>query len=267
MPKKKAKIGDILEVKTPLGLVYMQYTHEEVSMGAIVRILPGFFSMRPRDFTELARQHELYFTFYTLRYAVPNGDVEIVSNQPVPHWAEPYPMMRHSNGADRTGKTHSWKILRADTPFTLDNLRKSPNVVTLTPDLAKLSIHALWTHPLLAKRLAQSWTPERAEDLRLKAIAAEARTAGSPQSKVLTAHVTQHYLYFPEESGAEQAAQWFRSQGFVVEVRRGADGISWLALVKHDEPEGEEALEKLRHEMEAIAERLNGEYDGWETAV
>jgi hypothetical protein len=82
--KRKAAIGDILEIKTPAGLAYLQYTHEHPSMGALVRILPGLYQGRPRDFTDLSRQRELYFTFYTLEYALPKRETEIVSHQPVP---------------------------------------------------------------------------------------------------------------------------------------------------------------------------------------
>ncbi len=66
---------------------------------------------------------------------------------------------------------------------------------------------------------------------------------------------------------AEKAAQWFRSQGFSVDICLGADKENWLALVKHEVVENQQDLEKLRAEMEALTERLNGEYDGWEVAL
>jgi len=33
----------------------------------------------PKDFDNLARQKELYFTFYPLKYAVPEGQAEVVA--------------------------------------------------------------------------------------------------------------------------------------------------------------------------------------------
>jgi hypothetical protein len=91
MPKTKTRIGDIFEVFTPAGLAYVQYTHDGKGMGQLVRTLPGLFAIRPKNFAELAQQKELYFTFYTLEYAVRANDVELVSHQPVPLWARPYP--------------------------------------------------------------------------------------------------------------------------------------------------------------------------------
>lgn len=268
LKKSKATIGDVLEVKTPSGLAYLQYTHEHPDMGALVRVLPGLYECRAKDFTDLAQQRELYFTFYTLMYALPKGETEVVSHQPVPDWAKRYPMMRHSNGGDATGKSHSWTILRADTPLTVENLKKAPRYAVLTPEQEKLSIDSLWSHPLLVKRLAQGWTPERAEEFRLEAVAQkEAEKQLAPQPKVASNQSVRHYLYFPEKANAEKAAQWFRSQGFSVDIRLGADNENWLVLVKHETVDNQKDLEKFREEMETLTERLNGEYDGWEVAL
>jgi hypothetical protein len=153
-------------------------------------------------------------------------------------------------------------------PLTLENLRKAPKYKKLTPELEKLSIHSLWSHLLLVKRLAQGWTPERAEELRLEAVAQkEAEKRSAPQPKAASNQSVRHYLYFPEKANAEKVAQWFRSQGFTVDVRRGGDNENWLALVKHETVDNQQDLEKLREEMEALTERLNGEYDGWEVAL
>ena len=273
MAKKKASIGDILEVKTPAGFAYLQYTHAHHSMGSLLRILPGLYRVRPADLADLARQKELYYTFYPLKYALAGGDVEIVSHQPIPDWAKPYPMMRASWGEDASGKTHTWMVCRADMPFTVDNIAKAPKYHELTPDLAKLSMNELWAHPVLVKQLAQGWTPERAEELRLKALAEKAaresagQGPGGDAKPKLESERLRHYLYFPEKASAEKAAQWFRGQGMSVEVRLGGDRENWLALVRQKLPEKDADLDKFRGEMEALAQQLNGEYDGWEVAV
>ena len=261
MPKNKATIGDILEIKTPSGLAYLQYTHENHSMGSLIRILPGLYERRPADFADLARQKELYFTFYPLAYALPDRETEIVSHQPVPDWAVPYPLMRHSRGGN------VWIIMRADTRLTVENLMKATKYPVLTLEQQKLSIHSLWSHSFLVQQLAQGWRPERDEEFRRRAIPEEeAKKPLAPQPKAASTESIRHYLYFPQKTGAEEAAHWFRSQGFSVDVRLGADK-SWLALVKHEAVENVQDMDKLREEMEALAERLNGEYDGWEVAV
>jgi len=268
VPKKKAAIGDILEIKTPSGLAYLQYTHDERSMGSLVRVLPGLYRNRPKDFANLSQQKELYFTFYPLEYALHDGETEVVSHQRIPDWAKSYPMMRHPNGGNAMGRRDSWTILRADTPLTLDDLTKAPKYKELTPELKRLSIYSLWPHGFLVKQLSRGWTPERDEEFRLKeAEEREAEKPLTPESKVASNQSVRHYLYFPEKANAEKAAQWFRSQGFAVDVRLGADKENWLALVKHEIVENQEDMEKLHEEMEALAKRLNGEYDGWEVAV
>src|SRR5262249_39716874 len=162
-------------------------------------------------------------------------------------WAKPYPMMRHPNAGDATGKTHSWTILRADMPLTLENLKRAPKYRELTPELEGLSIHSLWSHDLLVRRLAREWTPARAQDLRPKDIKEELQENPPPPQPAAAANQSlQHYLYFSEKTNAEEAARWFRSQGFLVDVRLGADRDNWLALVKHEIPADQEDLERLR---------------------
>jgi hypothetical protein len=260
--KKKAAIGDILEIKTPSGLAYLQYTHEHPDMGALVRVLPGLYERRPTDFTELAQQKELYFTYYVLEYALPKGETEVVSHQPIPDWARSYPMMRHSLGGGTSG---TWTILRADMlPLTLENIRKSPKYTVLTPEQEKLSIDSIWSHGLLVERLAQGWMPERAEEF---LAAARKKAEKKPRPKPVPNQAMRHYLYFPEKENAEKAAQWFRAQGFSVDVQPGAGNENWLALVKHEIVDDQQDLERIREEMEALTERLDGEYDGWEVAL
>jgi len=95
MPRKrKAEIGDICEIVSPAGRAYVQYTHDGHGMGELVRVLPGLYDVRPKDLAPLAKQKELYFVFCTLDYAVRDKNAEIVSHQPVPDWARPYPLMR-----------------------------------------------------------------------------------------------------------------------------------------------------------------------------
>ena len=268
MAAKKIKIGDIAEIKTSAGLAYVQYTHDGKDMGEIVRVLPGLYVSRPTAFAELARQKEMYFIFYTLRYALRGGQTEIVSNQPVPDWARPVPLMRHGGVAPAEGRRPVWRIVEALAPLTIDFLQRTPVTYDLTQEQRKLSIRVLRPHPVMVEELARGWTPERAEEFEKQdRAAARARRAG--QSAALDPPPEQgmrHYLYFPEKSSAEKAALWFRSQKFIVDVRKGADGKSWLALVKHAPLPTIEDRDKLRDELEALAAQLNGEYDGWELA-
>jgi hypothetical protein len=77
-------------------------------------------------------------------------------------------------------------------------------------------------------------------------------------------HKLKHYLYFPTKRGARAAAAKLREQAFGVEERLGADGVNWLALVRHDIVPSLEAVAAVRETMEQLAAVGGGEYDGWE---
>jgi hypothetical protein len=264
---KRARIGDVCEIRTPAGLAYVQCTHDGLSMGQLVRVLPGLYSSRP-NMAKLVKDKELYFVFYTLDAAIKAGGALIVGNEPVPDWAKSYPLMRKHGARDRDGRTLTWKIVDASTPFTPDVLRQTPNVSLLTPEQQRLSIFSLWPHPVMVKELARGWTPARSEEFRLRDVAEDEAQNGQDSPKIVRlSESMRHYLYFPQKFNAEKAGQWFRSRGLSVEVRRGADGKNWLALVMHKPFKTEEEMNKLRGEMEALASELEGEYDGWELAV
>jgi len=263
---KKAEIGDICEIGTPAGLAYIQYTHDSDSMGQVVRVLPGLFSARPKNFTELAKQRELYFVFYSLKYALRDHQAEVVSHQPVPQWAQPYPLMRWPCARDSSGKTIAWKIFEASTRLTLENHQRTPVLRELTPEQQKLSIHCLVSHPSMVRDLARGWTPERAEELRLQDVA-EAGQRKKAAGNISSERGMRHYLYFPKKTDAESAGQELRKRGFSVEVRMGADGKNWLALATSDPPKTGEQMGTVRDEMEALAAQFGGEYDGWEAAI
>ena len=116
---KKASIGDIVEISTPAGLGYVQYTHDADTNGELVRVLPGLYTDRPSDFAALARQKELYFVFYIMNYALRAGQAEVVSNQPVPEWAKAHPMMRHAASWDDFRRVIRWRIISAASRLTL----------------------------------------------------------------------------------------------------------------------------------------------------
>jgi len=267
MPRKKAKLGDIFEIATPAGLAYVQFTHLRESMGHLVRVLPGLFETRPQDIAELATQKELYFVFYPVSYALRDGLVHFVSNQPIPEWAKPSPLMRWRGLEDNTGKS-CWKILRASDELTLDFHRRTPAIRELTPDQKKLSIHWLLGHESMVSHIARGWIPEREEEFRLQAAAERAaRKAEAEPSNLLEKHSMDHFLYFPRKLKAESAARALKDRGYSVAVTRGADNKSWLALAKGLRPQSEEEMEQLRDQFEALAAQFEGDYDGWETAV
>ena len=262
MRQNRLQIGDVYEIETPAGLAYIQYTHDGGNMGALVRVLPGLFSARP-DVAALSLETEMYFVYFTLKYALRDGLVKLVSNEPVPELATQFPIMRKQGGIDASGKTLNWYIGEGRKMSTLEQMGRVLNVTELTQEQEKLSIEHLWPYPVMVEELVRGWTPARAEEFRLAAKAervAKGDTAG--RSKISQTDVIEHYLYFREKRNAESASQWMRSKGWIVEVRMGADGENWLALGRTSAPTGE-GIGAVRDELEKLARGLEGEYDGW----
>jgi hypothetical protein len=271
MKKKAAKnvsIGDIVEISTPAGLGYVQYTHDADTEGELVRVLPGLYRNRPADFATLARQKELYFVFYIMDYAVRAGLTTVVSNQPVPGWAQEPPMMRHPASFPALGRVTRWRIISAASRLTVDELLRTPVVTELTPEQTRLSVREIWPHTAMVKELARGWTPERAEELHLKDVA-EAAEKRKNQAATDDSSYTgmRHFLYFPNKKEAQEAGDLLRGRGFAVKIDRHPDGEQWGVFATGEAPKTGEQMDYLRDEMESFAARFGGEYDGWEASL
>lgn len=258
MRRRATRVGDIVEVKTPKGLAYLQYTHDRKGMGELVRILPGLFAVRPADFAQLANQRDLYFVFYTLRHALKKRLVEVASHQPIPEWVRQYPLMRWP--ARSQSGIIGWKIFSAADALTRELHQRTPVIRTLSPQLEELSIHQLWPHPVMVSKLAGGWTPKRAGEFRLRELAKVTNREMSQISRG-PGRAARHFLYFPNKQDADCAGERLRTCGVSVEIRKSA-GDDWLVLGTKDSE-----AEQAREEMEALAAEFHGEYDGWEMTL
>lgn len=266
---KKARIGDIVEIKTPAGLGYVQFTHEiNPKLGELVRVLPGLYERRPRDFVELAQQKESYFVFYFMNYSLRAGWAEVVSNQAVPQWANTPPIMRHAAAFDDFRRVVRWRFISAASKLTPEELIGAPLVAELTPQQEKLSIHQIWPHKAMIRELSRGWTPERAAELRLQDfMESTAQNEDQIPVKNLSDEPMKYFLYFPKEANAKEVSERLQSRGFSVEVSKDAREENWLVLATKAPPRSGEEMDILRDEMESLAKQFGGDYDGWEAAV
>jgi hypothetical protein len=263
MAKRQMRVGDVFEIDTPAGLAYAQYTHDAGHLGQLVRVLPGIYSSRP-DLVLLAKERELYFVFYTLEYALRAKQVKVVSNHAIPDWAKEPPLMRKAGGlGNAEGRRLNWTIGPALKLSTMEDLQQALKVRGLSPEQAKLSIAAVWPHPVMVKNIARNWAPERDEEMNL--LARKAKKASAVSEPAATRPLD-HFLYFPKKAHAKEATTRLEAKGWSVEVRMGGDGESWLVLAKQPTPISDN-IEKIREELEQLAEELHGEYDGWGAAV
>lgn len=91
--RKRPKIGDVLEIATPKGLAYFQYTDKDETYGALIRVLPGLYRHRPPEFSILVKEPERFFIFFPVGAAANRGIVKIVANEAIPDAARGIPPM------------------------------------------------------------------------------------------------------------------------------------------------------------------------------
>jgi hypothetical protein len=63
----EAKKGDIIEISTPEGLAFAQYTYKHPQYGELLNVLPGVSAAAPDDFDGLLKEEPQFTTFFSLR--------------------------------------------------------------------------------------------------------------------------------------------------------------------------------------------------------
>jgi hypothetical protein len=154
MGRTRPKIGDIVELTTPAGFAYAQYTYKHMEpprYGELIRVLPGLYEERPDDLASLARENERFFTFFPLGPACSKGIVEIVGNEDIPENAQGLPLMRVPGAIERDGKVLNWWLWDGKNSRPIGGL----------DDLSRpLSILRIMSDVTLINRIVSGWSPE-----------------------------------------------------------------------------------------------------------
>jgi hypothetical protein len=144
------KPGDMFEIATPKGLAYFQCVLRVPKYSDLIRILPGFLPEPPSDFSALAQQKELYFTYFPLGAAAKRGIVRRASCEPIPPGSGKPATMRRAGARAKGGQVLAWII---------EEGKKERLVRQLSPDEKRLSIDSIWNDTLLVERLCAGWLP------------------------------------------------------------------------------------------------------------
>lgn len=141
--RKRAVIGDVLEISTPAGLAYFQYTHQHSMYGGLIRVLEGTYGERPADFAAMTRSRECFVVFFPVRAAANRGLVKIVAHEEIPPHAREFPLFK-------SGRPGSWWLWDGEREWRIGEL---------APDQRSLPFREIWNDTLLAKRIANGWSP------------------------------------------------------------------------------------------------------------
>jgi len=263
MKIRKPKIGDVFEIRTARGLVYLQFSYLVVEDKLpIVRVLPGYHDHRPGNLQSLVAAQETFLAFYALPYAAKDGSAVFLDNYPLPPHAQKVPIKRH-------GGPEGWYIGEVTIPMTPEGYKRFKKVKSLSDQERKLSLRdTIYPHVALVKALERGWTPEKDEEMmRADGDANKQKTHDTSRVESKSEYLD-HYFYFDESVKAQRLASTMRDKGWHAEVRRSKDGENWLVVAKQPVAQiGEDEVASLRDEFEALAAKFGGEYDGWGIAT
>jgi hypothetical protein len=154
--RKRPRIGDVVEIETPKGFAYAQYTYnykEPPVYGALIRVLPGLYVSRPSDFSGLVREKERFFVFFPLGAACNRGIVMIVAHEEIPEGSRGLPLLRLSSRyRDKSGR-----MIEAD--WWLWDGKEERRIGKLPKKYRDLSLLQVWNDTLLIERVGSGWRP------------------------------------------------------------------------------------------------------------
>ncbi len=148
---KRAKIGDIIEIPTSLGLVYAQHTHFHREYGELLRVYAQKYAQRPADLSQILQGDQQLMCFYPLQAAIKFRLVEAVGHCPVPAESAAFPLFRTGIEDRDTLKVKNW--------WFWDGERSWPHG-ELTPEQERYPMRGIWNHEYLIDRIVEGWRAE-----------------------------------------------------------------------------------------------------------
>lgn len=75
------------------------------------------------------------------------------------------------------------------------------------------------------------------------------------------------YLYFPTKEKSDIAKKELNDSGFLTDTIKSVDGKNWLCLAEKEIVPDAKVLTGIRIQLEKLARKFGGNYDGWETGI
>jgi len=259
---RRIAIGDIFELKTRDGFVYLQFLgkHREID---VVRVAARTYAQPLQDGSAFSTEPERYVVIVPLlRREEALGQIRFVGSGDLPD--------RFRDGVQLFKANNRWNPdgRHASDGWWLINGEKSWRVENLAPEHRFLPYSTIFPLSCLRGYIERGWDPDwefraggREFQLQEKADSAEAASAKTAS----------FYLFFPDESAAQKAKDEVEKRGFglLCRIEKLDDDISenerlrWLLLASADVEKLENtSLEELEDSFEQIAVALGGDYDG-----
>ena len=150
MERVVPRLGDVIEIPTPKGFAYAQYTHKHTKYGYLIRVFPQVCSERPESFKKIILESPRIISFFPLGAACKRGIVKIVSNELISAASRDFPVFR-SGLANSNGKVENW--------WLWDGVNEWP-IGKLKDGMEKYPIRGIWNDTLLIERIVEGWCHE-----------------------------------------------------------------------------------------------------------
>lgn len=152
---KRAKIGDIIEIKISVGYAYMQYTQKDSMKGALIRVFKGTYKDPLENLSILEDKEIQFITFFPLQYAIKEGIVKVVGNMELREEFKKFPIFKNMLGQDlKTNKAKSWNLWDGE---KIIGIIKPP----LTQEQKMLPISGTINDTMLIERIENEWTADK----------------------------------------------------------------------------------------------------------
>ncbi|MHC1724909.1 MAG: hypothetical protein AB9866_02605 [Syntrophobacteraceae bacterium] len=148
---KRLQIGDVIEIKTQVGLAYAIYTHKAKPYGTLLRVFDTLYGQRPGSFNHVVLLKVRFSTFFPLQAALSRGLVEIAGHVKIPPQLQPFPLFRNGTPDPITKKVKTWWLWDGKEEWMIGEL---------TEEQRRLPIEGIINYTMLVDRIESGWTPE-----------------------------------------------------------------------------------------------------------
>lgn len=143
-------IGGVIEIPTPRGFAYAQYTHQHPTHGGLIRVFDALSDSRPSDVELVAAGAVRFSTFFPVIASVRRGLFHVIGHAQISPMNQKLPVFRNGVIDPKTKKVSVW--------WFWDGVREW-KVGEITSEQRMMPILGVWNDTLLIERIVAGWTP------------------------------------------------------------------------------------------------------------